>query len=41
MARWGGVDDQPVAAERHQCFRRGDVIGGCLDKFGLVGLLFY
>ena len=22
-------------------FRRGDVIGGILDKFGLVGLLFY
>jgi V/A-type H+/Na+-transporting ATPase subunit I len=22
-------------------FRRGDVIGGCLDKFGLAGLLFY
>jgi V/A-type H+-transporting ATPase subunit I len=21
--------------------RRGDVVGGCLDKFGLVGLLFY
>jgi V/A-type H+-transporting ATPase subunit I len=22
-------------------FRRGDVIGGCLDKFGVVGALFY
>lgn len=22
-------------------FRRGDLIGGCLDKFGLTGLLFY
>ncbi len=22
-------------------FRRGDIIGGVLDKFGLVGLLFY
>lgn len=22
-------------------FRRGDAVGGCLDKFGLAGLLFY
>jgi V/A-type H+-transporting ATPase subunit I len=23
------------------CFRRGDVLGGFLDKFGVVGLMFY
>jgi V/A-type H+-transporting ATPase subunit I len=23
------------------CFQRGDIIGGLLDKFGLVGVLFY